>query len=321
MRAYCTLFDQNYLWKGVAMQQSLMAHDPEAELWILCMDTTTERILQKLKLERTHLVPLTTLERADPAIRKVKSGRTPTEYCWTLTPVLPRYLLTKHRRLSMITYLDADLLFFSSPDPIFTELGRQSILVIEHRFPPFLAYKTKHSGRFNVQLVSFRRDHNGLAALKWWRNRCIEWCFFRYEDGKLGDQLYLNDWPERFGGVHSLRHLGGGLAPWNVLNYRYRVTDTGLFVNGQPLIFYHYHGFKLLERGALLAPHYGLPQMVVQHVYQPYRRALAQAQALVAAVDPTFVAGYSPPPPVKDRLLSTLSATKLKFLGAFHVNA
>lgn len=328
MRAYCTLFDQNYLWKGLAMQRSLMAVDPAAELWILCMDTETYRILHRLKLERTHLVALRDLEAADPEVAGVKASRTPVEYCWTLTPCLPRYLLRKHRHLSLITYLDADLLFMSSPEPIFAEFGDDSILIIEHRFPPFLKYKEAHSGRFNVEWVSFRRDRAGQAALDWWRERCVEWCFFRYEDGKLGDQLYLTDWPERFKGVHVLEHLGAGLAPWNVLSYRYQLGDGHLLVNGQPLIFYHFHGYKLLRpvpvsgtglrHGALLAPNYALPPLIVRHVYEPYRRALAAAQQRVRSVNESFAAGFSPNPPIKDRLIAASSAAKLSLLSAFH---
>ncbi|MFN3270416.1 MAG: hypothetical protein ACK42G_07510, partial [Candidatus Kapaibacteriota bacterium] len=36
------------------------------------------------------------------------------------------------------------------------------------------------------------------------------------------DQLYLDDWTERFKGVHVMKHLGGGLAAWNVQQYEFK---------------------------------------------------------------------------------------------------
>jgi hypothetical protein len=67
----------------------------------------------------------------------------------------------------------------------------------------------------------------GMAVLNWWRDRCIEWCYARSEEGKFGDQKYLDDWTTRFDSVHVLEHLGGGIAPWNVQQYSfYRDKDA-----------------------------------------------------------------------------------------------
>ena len=73
---------------------------------------------------------------------------------------------------------------------------------------------------YNVEWVTFRRDPDGLEALNWWHDRCIEWCYQRAEDGKMGDQKYLDDWLVRFERVHVVRHPGAGLAPWNVKAHR-----------------------------------------------------------------------------------------------------
>ena len=100
--------------------------------------------------------------------------------------------------------------------------------------------------------MTFRRDERGLEALHWWRDRCLEWCYFRVEDGKMGDQKYLDDWPERFPGVHVLEHPGGGLAPWNVERYELARRNGSVLVDDRELVFYHYHSLRLY-RGVTLA--------------------------------------------------------------------
>ena len=165
-------------------------------------------------------------------------------------------------------------------------------MIHEHRFSPALAHLARESGKFNVGLLCFRNDTTGKSVLNSWRKQCIEWCFNRYEDGKMGDQMYLNDWPDRFSNVRVLGHVGGGVAPWNNDQYRVSVSPSGNpLVNGSDLIFYHFHSLGVLSPETLvLAKHlsYRLSLDVIKLCYLPYADALARAIIQIRSIQPDF---------------------------------
>jgi hypothetical protein len=301
-RQFCTLFDSNYLAKALAMYRSMERNAGPFHLTAFTFDDEAERLLGLLGLEHLTVVPLSALEAHDPALLSTKGDRTSVEYCWTATPALPRFLLETQPKLDEITYIDADLLFFSTPEPFFEEMGDDSVLITPHR------YAREHAadiinGVYNVQFMTFRRDDRGLETLHWWHDRCIEWCYYRLEDGKLGDQKYLDDWPERFEGVHVLQHLGGGLAPWNASAYDVTEKDGCIEVEGRPLVFFHYHRVKLREKGRhdWHPPGYHLPKRTSRLVYPPYLQALEDALAEIRTVEPGFSAGVDPAPGMRER--------------------
>jgi hypothetical protein len=267
MNYYVTLFDSNYLTRGLVMYRSLLRHAGEFHLWIICFDDLAYQLLQQLNLEKVTLISL--LEFEDSELLKIKPQRTQREYCWTCTPSTLLYVLNTEPHVDTITYLDADLMFFSSPEPIFTEAKNASILLTEHRYLPEYD-QSATSGIYNVQFMMFRRNLEGLNALKWWRDRCIEWCYARFENGKFGDQKYLDDWKERFTGVHVIQHLGAGLAPWNAAQYNLNKNGEDIFVEEYPLIFYHFHALKIhpLKIGYLSG--YPLKPELCEWVYYPY---------------------------------------------------
>jgi hypothetical protein len=302
-REFCTLFDSNYLFKALAMYDSLERHCPSFHLTAFCFDDQAERVLTRLALPNLSTVSLHELETFDRELAETKDDRTPLEYCCTATPALPLFMFATRPDLDEITYLDADLYFFGDPEPLFAELGDESVLVIPHRFPRHLRHH-EINGLFNVQFLTFRRDENGLACLQWWHDRCIEWCYFRLEETRFADQKYLDEWPQRFDGVHILRHKGGGLAPWNVSGYDVRLENDRVMVDEDPLIFFHFHKVRLRRDGRYdwQAPGYAIPGQVRAHVYEPYLHALDAAKRRVRDVDPSFDAGFAPAPDVGLRL-------------------
>lgn len=287
---FCTLFDSNYLTRGLALHQSMMKFIPDFRLFIFAFDDRSYKILTAMKLKNTEVISLKEFE--DPELLKVKPTRSIAEYCWTATSSTVLYVLDKFG-VDNCTYIDADICFYSSPEPIFNELGDKSILLTEHRYSPQYNKEVK-SGKYCVQFVTFKNDEKGRKALTWWRERCLEWCYDRYEDGKFGDQLYLDDWTERFEGVHVMQHHGGGLAAWNVQQYEFdkesdKITGT-VSSSGEKfdVIFYHYHYLRFFKDGKIELGRRILTDDVLNIFYKPYIHKLNQIKKDILVDYPGF---------------------------------
>jgi len=292
---FCTLFDKNYLYRGLALYRSLVENCDDFTLWVLCMDDRTYQVLKSIGLDRMRLISLSAFE--DKELLSIKSSRTLKEYCWTCTSSLQLYLLKKYPHLEMITYLDADLFFFSDPLPIFEEFGDSSILISPHNYAPQHDHYLATSGIYCVQFMTFKNNVQGLEALTWWREKCLEWCYARVEDGRFGDQKYLDDWPTRFSGVHVLQHIGAGVALWNIIKYKIKQIGTKIFVDDKPLIFYHFHNFSILKNKSYDfgdTAHYSnsLTQESIRLIYKPYVYEIEKSIKKVKKIDPKFNCGY-----------------------------
>ena len=295
MYYFCTYFDRNYLVRGLTLYRSLTHHARPFVLWALCFDDFTHDILSKLNLSNLWSVSLQEFERNDEALLAAKQNRSRVEYYFTCTPSWPLYILSHFPEVDLITYLDADLFFYANPAPIYEEFGKQSILIVGHRFPEHLRH-LEEVGIYNVGLLAFRNDGHGRECLQWWRERCLEWCYDRVEDGHYADQKYLDDWPVRFRQVKVLNNKGAGLAPWNWMNCDISIQSERATVDGQPLIFYHFHGLKVLNRWLYdpqLSRYGAMPSALRRWFYAPYVQALKETWRWVQSIAPNIPLEYS----------------------------
>jgi hypothetical protein len=316
MNNFCTLFDSHFLTRGLAMYRSLETTGADYHLYVYAFDALSRDILQRMALPRMTVVALAEFE--NEQLLAVKPTRSRGEYCWTCTSHVIAHALEIFC-LSEITYIDADLYFYSDPAPLLDEFHASggSVLLTEHRYTPCYNRFVRISGTFCVQFITFRNDAHGLSALHWWQERCLEWCYAKAEDGKFGDQKYLDDWPARFSGIYVLQHLGGGVAPWNIQQYRLEIQDEKLFIDEIPIMFYHFHNYQWYENGCHWLGNYRLGPLVVDLLYRPYVRALEAAKHQVRAVMPGFDAGGSR----RERMLiSPLLYVVNKLKGTYNVH-
>ena len=274
MYSYCTLFDSNYLTRGLAMYESLKQYSTDFHLYIFAFDDKSLNLLQKLDLECVTVISLKEFE--DEALLKAKEDRSAGEYCWTCTPSTIKYCIEKYH-LSSCTYLDADLYFYSDPSVLIEEMGKKSVLITPHRYTPEYD-QSATSGIYCVQFMTFKNDVTGMRVLNWWRDACNAWCYAKCEDGKFGDQKYLDDWTERFEGIHVLQHKGGGVAPWNV--QQYDILDENF-----NLVFYHFHKYKWLANEKVELSNYKLRKQVIESLYKPYTQHLNKITQKLKKID------------------------------------
>lgn len=252
------------------MYYSLMKACEDFKLYIVALNDNAYNTLAALALENVVVVRLDEFE--DNELLAVKPTRSWAEYCWTCTPSVILYFIRRFGLKDCI-YLDADLYFYSNPKILIDEVPEdKSVLITSHRYTPKYDKSVK-SGKYCVQFMLFRNNPEGLKVLQWWRDRCLEACEYNPKKGLNADQKYLDEWPEMFKCVYELEHLGGGIAPWNVQQYRleadYKMVEKS---SGKQfdMVFYHFHGLKFYKDGFVRLSGYKLSTNVLREVYKRY---------------------------------------------------
>ena len=236
------------------------------------MDREVEQLLEALALPDVRTICLEDVETEQ--LRTVRSQRTQVEYCWTLTSFTFDIVLQRAPQALRVTYVDADVWLAADPKPIFLafEHSRAAVQITEHAYSPEHD-QTATSGKYCVQFLTMDRHHSQVVR-QLWQNQCLDWCYARAENGKFGDQKYLDKWPESFGAlVHVAQPRNWFQGPWNATRYPYSEA-----------ILYHFHGLRLLANNRVrLAPkQYGLPRPHQREIYDPYLSDLASAVCLIS---------------------------------------
>lgn len=246
MMNFCTLFDSGYLQRGLALYDSLCRTCDEFHLYIMAFDNKAYDTLTKLELPHLSVVHLKDFETKE--LLAVKPTRSRAEYCWTCGPSVIWYFI-KEFNLVSCTYLDADLMFYRSPQLLFDEIGDNSVAITDHYAPYDIP-----QGRYCVQFMYFKNDEWGMKALEWWRDSCIEWCYARHEGNRYGDQKYLEQFPIKFQKVHIIETRGAGIASWNIKQYSFNNENWTFDYNGtkSDIVFVHYHALGLNIEGNTL---------------------------------------------------------------------
>lgn len=284
INGFCIILSKYRLYQGITLYRSLAYNYNSFRVFILCIDEEAFEICNKLQLKNTILVKTDVLQ--DGRLNVIKMDRRLNEYCWTLKPFFLEYIMNEYDYLDNVVYLDADLCFFNDPTPIFECSKNYCALLSEHDFLEKNSIVEKNCGKYNSGFIVFKKCKTSLDILKWWEEKCIDWCFDGLDEGKFGDQKYLDLMPRLFEGICSITVPGVNIAPWNEGKYYFNNQFDKVHANQEKLICYHYCGLRLLNKNqfALLIG----SQNINTIIHTPYTLVIQEVISDIEHIAPNF---------------------------------
>jgi len=148
-------------------------------------------------------------------------------------------------------------------------------------------YAKKTAGTYCVEFNTFKNEQKSMDFLKWWEDRCKESCSQNGVEGVMGDQYYLNDWGDKEN-VSVLQNLGGGVAPWNVGQYKLVSSNAAISFKKRrentiyDLVFYHFHNLSYIDKNKVNISVYQrrlfVDKQLVNKIYFRYLEELKSAK-------------------------------------------
>jgi hypothetical protein len=193
--------------------------------------------LRSLSLEGLSIIDLSSLLQ-NSHLAGVRSSRSNASFVFTLTPFAVLEVLSCIKEGDVVTYIDADTMFFSPPHSRLFDDGC-NVYITAHNCSEHLVHLHQY-GKYNTGWVSFRQNRYGVQCAEWWAKRCLEWCDDRVEGDKFADQGYIQQFHSVVPGVCELNDKGINCAPWNASGRHFVSREEGVFVDDRKLVFFHF---------------------------------------------------------------------------------
>lgn len=282
MNSFCTITTNGYLFKCLALYESILKHNGgNFHLWICTVDKTAYEVLMKCKLSHATIVDVQEIE--NDALFEAKNNRYKNEYCWTIKASFIKYVLNKNYLLDSILYLDSDTYFFSKPHTIFESLKYNDILLTCHNFTHGFYHLNKLKGKYNAGIVGFKNSRRALYLLDWWEKNCIKWCYNQVIPNKFADQKYLERIGDKCKRTAINKSFGVNTAMWNIDNKVVVKNGNEIFINDDLLLVYHFSSFSIINENEFDLWHceYSKPDAkIIEYIYAPYAKSISNAMNL-----------------------------------------
>lgn len=242
--AVFTIVSKNYLHFARTLMQSVKDVHPEWDRHVLLVDEVRgdfDQSGEDFTLTEVRELLL-------PQMDKFLFRYTILELNTAVKPWMAEWLF-KNPRYERVVYIDPDIYLYSPMNEVEAALSNGSLMVLTPHLTGQLDEKHPdeqtilRAGSYNLGFIALSRHHSILDFLHWWQSKLEYKCIVDLGNGLFVDQKWMDLVPGMFPDVTVLRHEGYNVAYWNLFHRQVDLSKDGTFINGVPLVFFHFSGF------------------------------------------------------------------------------
>ena len=243
-RAIFSICSNNYFPYARVLFASLKRYHPESALFLFLADIPRAEV--SLNIADVEVIPAANLDIdnfLDFAFRYDIM-----EFNTAIKPFAMDWLIAE-RGFTEVVYLDPDIELFAPIKPVFAALASGANFAITPHITAPAEFKEfpddigiMKAGIYNLGFIALNNSREARDFLQWWRRRLRYQCINQQDEGIFVDQKFVDLLPAFASNVAILRDRTLNVAYWNLDQRKLTQTDDGWFVDGEPLIFFHFSG-------------------------------------------------------------------------------
>jgi len=319
-----TICSINYLAQARVLAESLKETNPDYEFVIGLCDKIDGSGVDVSKLSDFNLLEVDKI--GIDGFEEMCDRYDITELNTAIKPFYIDYFFKSRIDIDAVIYFDPDIEIFDKLTGLEEGLATNNVILTPHFFTPIFDKKTRTeqqmfvNGIYNLGFLAVSRSEETDRFIHWWMTKLKTECFMDIQNGMFVDQLYCNMVPLYFEGVKIDKYPGYNISYWNLHERNFTFENGKYFVNGQPLIFYHFSGINIkdplnISRWQDRFDLDNRPDLV--EIFKSYRTQLAKNENDYFRNIRCFYLKPVPVPPQKSLLKKLLTSSTFRIYNFF----
>ena len=244
---FFTSINNFYLAKARVLAKSLKYYMPDAPFILILSDKIPDGFI----LEKEPFDEVITIEELEIPVENLNMWiymHSVVELC---TAVKGQALFNLLERYDKVVYLDPDIVVYNDLCIIDELLEKYDIIFTPHQTIPeendMDIFNNEicclKNGTYNFGFFAVKANNNGKFYAKWYRDRLIKYCKDDRANGLFTDQKWGDIAPALFENLLIWKDPGANVSTWNLTHRNITKENDKYYVNGKPMLFYHFSGF------------------------------------------------------------------------------